>query len=715
MANRLAGESSPYLLQHAENPVDWYPWGEDALKKSSDEDKPIFLSVGYSACHWCHVMEHESFEDEGIAKFLNDNFVSIKVDREERPDIDQIYMNAVMALRGGGGGWPLSVFLTPDRNVFFGGTYWPPKSRPGIPGFDHVLNNVLDAFTSRREQVESQSAQITEWLNDSDDATGDGHDNELEETMLTTAALVLENNFDYQHGGFGSAPKFPHAMDIALLLNVAGRWPPDGAPGEDGIMKMVDLNLTKMARGGIYDHLGGGFARYSVDEEWLVPHFEKMLYDNSLLADVYLQVAAITGSDYYKEVAAETLDYILNYLTDEQGAFYSTEDADSEGVEGKFYVWSEKEIRDKIDPEIADHFCAIYGVTSSGNFEGENILNLQQSVETFAADNDLNEEQFVTAMNAARRKLLGIRNMRIRPALDNKVLVSWNGLAIAAMARGAIVLGDQRYAKAAAKAADFILGHLRREDGRLLHTWRHGKAKLDAYLDDYSYMIVALVQLYQADFDSQWIDEAVTLTEQMIEHFSANSDTELVSASEENDLKRGFYFTADDHELLIARTLSFQDSSVPSGNSMAATGLLSLGRLAGRQEWVDLAGETIRGAVTLFQRSPLASGQMLCALERFLDEARELVLVCETKSQLEDALTLLRKYPVRGALGVAFSMDAPVVSPHLASVVEGKSAIGGEPTLFVCSGSACQAPAVGEEKIKLELARLQSDVRAIGT
>ena len=697
MPNRLASESSPYLLQHKDNPVDWYPWGEEALRRATDEDKPIFLSIGYSACHWCHVMEHESFENEDIARVLNENFINIKVDREERPDLDHLYMNAVMALRGGGGGWPLSVFLTPSQQVFFGGTYWPPKSRPGLPGFDHVLASVLDAFNERRDKVEAQSAQITDWLNSEDD---EPYIESVDEAMLTTSALMLENHFDYENGGFGTAPKFPHSMDIALLINVARRWPADGAPGSSGIMRMVNLNLKKMAQGGIYDHLGGGFARYSVDEKWLVPHFEKMLYDNALLADVYLQAAESTGSDFYRDVATETLDYILNYLTDEHGGFYSTEDADSEGEEGKFYVWSKSEIEEVLGEETAAHFCKLYGVTPSGNFEGHNILNMEQTAAEYADDNMLNEEQFVTMIGHARRQLLHVRDKRVRPGLDDKVLVSWNGLAIIAMARGGVVLDDDRYVDAAARAADFILGNLRREDGRLLHTWRNGTARLDAYLDDYSFLITGLIQLHQATQDSRWIDEAVELAEQMVRHFHSEDE-------------RGFYFTADDHELLIARTRTFQDSSTPSGNSMAALGLLQLGRLLGRNDFVDIAHDTLAAAVPLIRRSPLASGQMLCALERLADDPRELVLVADNTDQLRRALAIVRANPVHGALLVATTSGA-VASTHLRPVLDGKTTVKGQPALYVCTGYSCQAPVVGEEAIEQALQELQKQTKPIG-
>ena len=569
--NRLAQESSPYLLQHANNPVDWYPWCEEALARARTEDKPIFLSIGYSACHWCHVMEHESFEDERIAGILNENFINIKVDREERPDLDQIYMNAMMALRGGGGGWPLSVFLTPSQEVFFGGTYWPPSSRMGMPGFDHVLHSVLDAFVSRRDQVTEQSQKITAWLN-----TAEVQETDLSPTRewLITAANTIAQHFDHENGGIGGAPKFPHAMDLRLLTLLARTWADDQPLDKEALLSMVGLTCRKMALGGIFDHLGGGFARYSVDEKWLVPHFEKMLYDNALLTDVYLEMFLATRDEFYRDVVSQTLNYLQVQLTDDSGAFYSTEDADSEGEEGKFYVWSKDEITTALGHEAGKRFCEFYHVTESGNFEGQNILNRTMSFQQFADRSGMEEAELRQQMQSAREKLLSIRNRRVRPGLDDKVLVSWNGLAIHAMARAGTILNEPKYGIAAANAANFILDNIRDENGRLFHTWRHGKAKLPAYLDDYAYFVASLIELYLYDFDENWIQHAITLTNQMIEHFAAPDG-------------QGFYFTADDSEQLIARTKAFQDSSVPSGNSMAAYALLRMGRLIGDTGYID--------------------------------------------------------------------------------------------------------------------------------
>ncbi len=682
-SNRLANESSPYLLQHANNPVDWYAWGEEALAKARDEDKPIFLSIGYSACHWCHVMEHESFEDDGIARVLNDNFVSIKVDREERPDLDHIYMNAVMALRGGGGGWPLSVFLTPAQEVFFGGTYWPPKSRMGMPGFDHVLHSVLDAFTSRRDQVTEQSQKITAWLNEAAASTATGFPTS---DLLVVAVQSLAQHFDYQDGGFAGAPKFPHAMDLRLLTLLSRNWPEDLEPGRDALLEMVRVSCKKMAHGGIFDHLGGGFARYSVDEKWLVPHFEKMLYDNSLLADVYLELLQATGDHFYADVAIETLGYLLNYLQDENGPFYSTEDADSEGEEGKFYVWSKQEIIDILGQETGNRFCELYNVTESGNFEGQNILNITVSHQQFADRAGIEKSELREQMREARTQLLKVRDQRVRPGLDDKVLVSWNGLAIHAMARAGVVLDDKKYGLAAAKAAEFILQNMRNDQGRLLHTWRHGKAKLAAYLDDYSYLITALIELYQFDHDENWIAHAVELAEQMVTHFA-------------DPTGEAFFFTADDHEELIARPKAFQDSSVPSGNSMAALALLRLGRLTGRTEWIERAQTTMSAAIPLMQRLPLACGQMLIAVQQQLEDAQEIVLVAPSRADLVECLAAIRKHWMPSSLLLVRCDDDPRQSKLLDGVLGDKKAVDGLPTMFVCSSFACQQPVVGKEEI----------------
>ena len=596
MSNHLVSESSPYLLQHKDNPVEWYPWGSEALSRARDEEKPIFLSIGYSACHWCHVMEHESFEDAGIASKLNQRFISIKVDREERPDLDQIYMNAVQAMTGRGG-WPMSVFLTPDMKPFYGGTYWPPTERMGMPGFGQILDAVHDAWENRREQALQQAEQITEHIASRAPASDEG--GKLSDRLLRSAATSLEQAFDSEFGGFGQAPKFPHPMDIQVLLRVWNRWP------RKEILTMVELTLDRMASGGIHDHLAGGFARYSVDRQWLVPHFEKMLYDNALLASCYLDGYLATEREEYAQTVRSTLDYLLNDMRNEAGAIYSTEDADSEGVEGKFYVWTPAEIEAVLGADGAKTFCAVYDVTEAGNFEGDNILNLPKTLEQCAEllKRDVGELTAELAVN--RKRLREVRNERIRPGLDDKVLVSWNALAIDALARAAGVLNEPRYQEAATQCATFLLDNMRRDDGRLLHTWRHGQAKLDAYLDDYATLANSLVSLYEATGNEKWSTWAVELAEMMLTHF----------ADEENG---GFFYTADDHEALISRNKDMIDSSVPSGNAMAATALLRIGRLVQRDEFVRASERTLQLGQGIMEQSPAAAGQMLLALDDYL-------------------------------------------------------------------------------------------------
>ncbi len=689
MPNRLSTELSPYLLQHAENPVDWYPWCEEALNRAASEDKPIFLSIGYSACHWCHVMEHESFESPKIAAILNENFVCIKVDREERPDLDQLYMNAVMALRKGGGGWPLSVFLTPKQEVFFGGTYWPPESRMNMPGFDHVLGRVLDAFRTNRDQVDGQSAQITAWL--SATTENKNHNDELNKDLLTTAAVSLRDSFDFQNGGFGTAPKFPHSMNLSLLLRLWKNWPEltanESEFGQDQLLEMVELNLKKMAYGGIFDHLAGGFARYSVDEHWLVPHFEKMLYDNGLLATCYFETCRATGKEFFAMIGRKTLDYLLNYMTSPEGGYYSTEDADSEGEEGKFYVWSKAEVIEHLGEEVGERFCRLYNITPQGNFEGHNILNMTKSYVERAVEFGIDKPQLRAEMRAARKTLLAIRDQRVRPGLDDKVLCCWNALGIIAMCEGAMATGEQRYLESAENAFEFVWSKLFEPNRRLQRLWRGGVVKQPAFLDDYSYLLNALYSLYQASLDETYVDRAVELCEQMIEFFS---DAE----------GPGFFFTANDGEQLIARTKDQQDNSVPSGNSMAATALLRWGRLCARQDWVQLAESTIQSNLALMKRAPMASGQMLVALESWLRPSVELVLCLPAEENITEFRDLFNsRWQTNFAMICRIEQSDRTRSKWLDKVSDAKPLVNNEPTLYICRNFSCQAPIIGREKV----------------
>ena len=680
MPNRLAHESSPYLLQHANNPVDWYPWNDEAIQLSRDTQKPIFLSIGYSACHWCHVMEHESFESAAIAQLLNDNFVCIKVDREERPDLDQIYMHAVMMMNGGRGGWPMSVFLTPKLQPFFGGTYWPPHRKMGMPGFDEVIDAVLDAWNNRREDAMHHAQQVTDRIEQVGSSTQTDESVPLTESLLLNVPGQLEQAFDATYGGFGAAPKFPHSMELQVLLRV------DHRQSSTAVRQMVTVSLDRMAAGGIYDHLGGGFARYSVDARWLVPHFEKMLYDNVLLASAYLDSHLATGNQAHARIVRETLDYLLRDMTDEAGGFYSTEDADSEGVEGKFYVWSKKEILEQIGEEVGERFCTVYDVSEAGNFEGQNILNLPRSIEQVAEVNGWDLAELESQLAAARAKLFSVREARVRPGLDDKVIVCWNGLAIDAFARAARVFDESRYRVAAEKAASFLFDQMREPNGRLLHCWRNGQAKLMAYLDDYAALGNALVSLYEANFDSRWIDWATELADLVLEHFA---DAEGGS----------FFYTADDHEQLITRNKDLQDGSVPSGNSLAACLFVRLGKLTGRTHYLEAAEAILMAGANMMQDSPSAVGQLLLALDSFQGPFHEIVVLGDrTQADVADVLRDLDSRFLPRSFVVSADPNQQETSQSLAPLLNDKTA-SDVPTVYLCQDFSCQQPQVGKDQI----------------
>ena len=677
MPNRLAGEISPYLLQHQNNPVDWYPWGPEAWQRARAEDKPIFLSIGYSACHWCHVMERESFSDPEIAELLNRWFVCIKVDREERPDLDQLYMNAVQLMTQQGG-WPMSVFLTPELRPFYGGTYWPPRPRMGMPGFSQIVQAIADAWSQRREAAEDMAARLTAALQPEAEPGARG---QLSRERLDGTVVKLRQAYDFAHGGFGHRPKFPQPMLIRFLLRVGQR------PASEEARTMACRSLDRMAGGGIYDHLGGGFARYSVDENWQVPHFEKMLYDNALLANAYLDGYLATGDSSYARVVRETLDYVRRDMTDPAGGFHSTEDADSEGVEGKFYVWTPGEIHRILGEARGTRFCELYNVTEQGNFEqGTSILNRPRPLARVAADRGEDPAVWETEMAAARQQLLAARQLRVRPHKDDKILVSWNSLMIQAMARAATVLNMPEYGQAATRAARFLLDELRRPDGRLMHCWRQGHARFNAYLDDYAYLIQALVHLYELDFDESWVETAVELADLVLQHFT---DPETGS----------FFFTADDHEPLIARTRDWTDSSVPSGNAMAATCLWSLGTLCGREDYLTAAGNVLQQGAPLIEQAPLAVGQLLLAADLACGPLRQILIVGDPgREPTATALRNLRQRFLPHAIVACRSPAAPVRGTALDAAFAGKTALA-EPTVYVCEDATCHAPVAGYEAV----------------
>jgi uncharacterized protein len=674
--NRLARETSPYLLQHATNPVDWFPWGQEALEKARAENKPIFLSIGYSACHWCHVMEHESFENPEIASLMNEHFVNIKVDREERPDLDQIYMSAVMAMTGHGG-WPMSVFLTPQCKPFFGGTYFPPTDSRGMAGFPRVLLSVHRAWEERREEIAESAAEMTEQLRAFGSISkGTGP---LDFKLLDQAARTLMRNFDPVHGGFGRAPKFPHPMDLRVLLRHHLRT------GDDQALHVVRHTLQKMARGGIYDHLGGGFARYSTDERWLAPHFEKMLYDNALLSSTLLEAVQATGDPSFRQVARETMNYVLGRMTGSHGAFHSTEDADSEGVEGKFYVWSLAEVTDVLGAERAKTFCYVYDVTEEGNWEHHNILNLTKPIEHAARLLDREPGELESELAPSRALLLAAREKRVPPAMDTKVLVSWNGLMIAALAEGGRVLSDERYIDAAARAAAFILDHMRQSDGRLLHTFKDEEAKLDAYLDDYASLIDGLTRLYESTGQPRWLESALELAAIMIDEFG---DPE----------QGGFFFTGRRHEALIARQKDIHDNATPSGSGLAATALLRLGALTGRADFTRAGKEALEAIKSVLEREPAACGQSLIALDFLLSTVTEFAVIAGPDPAVTRAVldTISSKFRPRKVVAPATPEQAALLAGKVALLVD-RPLRDGRTTTYICENGTCREPLVGIE------------------
>jgi uncharacterized protein YyaL (SSP411 family) len=597
-ANRLIHATSPYLLQHARNPVDWYPWGEEALRKAREEDKPIFLSIGYAACHWCHVMERESFESEEIAALLNAGFVPIKVDREERPDLDEIYMTATQ-LYSGSGGWPMSVFLTPELKPFLAGTYFPPADRWGRPGFRTLLIRVAEMWRTERQKLEEQGERMAAAVRQIS-AGGEGQGT-VSAALLQKAVEQTARGFDPTHGGFGGAPKFPPSMRLELLLNRYREAP------SLQLLGMIQLTLERMARGGMYDQVGGGFHRYSVDERWLAPHFEKMLYDNALLARVYALAYQQLGNWYFGRVAREIFDYVIREMTSPDGGFYSATDADSEGEEGKFFVWSPDEVEEALGKEDGGLFCRIYDVTRHGNFEGHSIPNLlKKSLDQWAEETGTGPEALDACLQPHRRKLWERRESRVHPLLDDKILAGWNGLMIRAFAEGFRVFQDERYRGAAERAADFVLTHLRQGD-RLVRSYREGKAHLNAYLEDYAYLAVALLDLHRVTGAKRWLDEGLGLVAQMDAFFW-------------DEASGAYFFTSNDHEPLIARVKSLQDGATPSGGSMAALALIRAARLTGEDRFRARAGRLLARAAPMMDEMAAGFPNMLVAADEYLRE-----------------------------------------------------------------------------------------------
>ncbi|MCY2960043.1 MAG: thioredoxin domain-containing protein [Planctomycetota bacterium] len=677
--NRLARETSPYLLQHARNPVDWYPWGPEALARSKAEDKPIFLSVGYSACHWCHVMERECFEDAGIARLMNELFVNVKVDREERPDVDEIYMKAVQAMTGSGG-WPMSVFLTPDLEPFYGGTYFPPRGLYGRPGFPQVLAGLAKAWKEDRANLAKRAKTLASHIADEGRAKATG---EIDPAVLEASRIALVGQFDPRWGGFGDAPKFPHALDLRILLRHAQRT------GDAAARQAAILSLQRMAEGGIHDQLGGGFHRYSVDERWLVPHFEKMLYDNALLVPAYLEASLVTGDARHAEVARRACDWALREMRTPQGGFASSQDADSEGEEGKFFVWTLRGLEDVLGKKLGAQAAAWFGVTAEGNFEhGNSILWRHEPAERVAQELRTSLPELEAAMRGASARLLAERERRVKPGTDDKVLASWNGLFVSALAQAHQVLEEPRYLEAARGAANWILTGMRQPDGRLFATSRHGRAHLNAYLDDYAFTIQGLLDLYECDFDPRWIREALALDEVLRDRFE--------------DDEGGYFTTARDHEQLIARLKAPHDGALPSGNGVQALNLLRLAELTGRRELAQRAERTIRSMAGLVNRFPQAFSALLLAVDWLAVGPREVVVAGDPRNP--GVREMLRAVRSTFAPQRVVALAGPGADLDLVPLLRDKPPGANGARAYVCRNWACQAPLDDAAALRAELA-----------
>jgi uncharacterized protein len=680
--NRLIDETSPYLLQHAHNPVDWYAWGEEALKRAKQEDKPILLSIGYSACHWCHVMEHESFEDEETARLMNEHFVNIKVDREERPDLDQIYMTSVQMMTGHGG-WPLTVFLTPDLVPFYGGTYFPPEDRYNMPGFPRVLISVAQAYRSRPEEIKQTAWSILSELRRTN-LTSESKE-VLTTSVLDSAYRGISRTFDPTHGGFGNAPKFPAPMVLEFLLRTYTRT------GETTVLNMVTTSCRKMAEGGLYDQIGGGFHRYSTDAQWLVPHFEKMLYDNAQLSLLYAHLYQVTNDDHFRQIAESTLDYVIREMKDDEGGFYSTQDADSEGVEGKFFVWSEQEIKEILGETDGELFCAIYGVTHEGNFEEKNILHVARDMEDVARHAGVPVYYLENLLDRAKQELFQAREKRIKPGRDEKILTAWNGMMMASFAECSAIFNRPDYREVAIRNAQFLLSKLEKE-GLLLRTYKDGQSKLNAYLEDYSYLADGLIKLYEVTGDLRWLQEATRITDKMVEEFWDSQEG-------------GFFYTGKSHENLIVRNKDFFDNATPSGNSVAAELLLRLSVLTGNEEYRRYAINILRLVHEMVTKYPSAFGRTLCAIDFYLSTPLEIAVVGNYGAD-EIFAEVWKNYLPNKV--IALSADA--VNESTVPLLKGRTAIGGAATVYLCENYSCQMPVTtaGELSDQLALRRRAS-------
>jgi uncharacterized protein YyaL (SSP411 family) len=683
--NRLAFEKSPYLLQHADNPVDWWPWGEEAFSKAKREDKPVFLSIGYSTCHWCHVMATESFEDEDVARLLNATFVCIKVDREERPDLDAIYMTVAQIMTGGGG-WPLNVILTPEKKPFFAATYIPKESRGGRIGMLDLVPRIRHLWRTERNELTNSAEEITAAIKS---PPSEIPGMRLDESVIRSAYQNLVARFDPANGGFGGAPKFPSPTTFLFLLR---HWK---RTGDAGGLAMTEISLNAMRRGGIFDHVGYGFHRYSTDAGWLLPHFEKMLYDQAMIALACLEAHQATGDQRYGRIACEVFDYVLREMRSPEGGFYSAEDADSEGEEGKFYLWTEEEIKSVLDEAEADLVIRLFDVRREGNFKdeatgrftGKNVLHLKRSIEDAARELGIAESELKERMEIARKKLFSAREKRVRPKKDDKILADWNGLMIAALARGAQVLGENELEEAASRAADFVLEKMRDEEGRLLHRYREGSAGILGNLDDHAFLIWGLVELYEAGFETKYIRAALDLGRDLVRRF-------------EDEERGGFYFSPEDGEDLILRKKDGHDGALPSGNAVAVLDLLRLARMTGDSKLEEIASKAFDAFAAEARGVPAGHLHLLSALDFALGPASEVVIAGRAESQ--DTKKMLRALRSKFLPRMVVLLRPPGEEPEIAGIAEFTKAmemVDGKATARVCSGCVCQRPTTDPDEM----------------
>jgi hypothetical protein len=679
--NHLINETSPYLLQHAHNPVDWYPWGKEALKKARVEDKPILLSIGYAACHWCHRLSSESFEDEETARIMNELFVNVKVDREERPDLDHIYMNFIQ-MTTGTGGWPMTVFLTPTCVPFFGGTYFPPTDNLNLPSFKRVLLSVSEAYRRRPDETHELAISMLGELRRL--GIAEESNEVISLALLDDAYRNTIRNYDATNGGFGGAPKFPAPMNMDFILRLYKRT------GHAAMPEKVTHTCHKMAEGGIYDQLGGGFHRYSTDARWLVPHFEKMLYDNAQLSRTYLHVYQITGDDFYRHIAEDIYSYILREMTSPEGGFYSTQDADSEDEEGKFFVWTVEEVKELLGEEEGSLFCSYYDVSETGNFEGKNILNIRHSIAMEAAEQGIEVEKLREILERGKKILFEAREKRVKPFRDEKILTAWNGLMLESFAEAAAILDRKDYLEVAIRNAKFVLDNLRSDNGLLLRTYKDGQAKLNAYLEDYAYYASGLIALYETTGNVRWLSEARAVADLMIEEFW----------DQENG---GFYFTGKSHEELIIRAKDYFDSATPSGNSVAAEVLLKLDFLTGKDDYGRIAVSIFRLLTDSIRRYGSAFGRVLCAMDFHLSTPKEIVILGQPDAQ--DTKELLRTvwstYLPNKVVVLSDGKDKR--AQELIPLLQDKTMIDGKATAYVCENYACQQPVTTAKELAAQL------------